>query len=149
MPRRYPPSPVASRLASRSVGRLLFTPRLKFFPQTLASHQKKVYICGAYRSGARYGVRGRDADIMNRKRLLRLFLVCVNLANSHFKQEYGNGRCLHRYDIPGRGSREASYGYIIIQREASALLLSLKWAMREPLKVGRAQYRFSRFFYTH
>ena len=54
----------------------------QIFPQTLASHQKKVYICGAYRSGARYGVRGRDADIMNRKRLLRLFLVFRNLANS-------------------------------------------------------------------
>ena len=82
---------------------------------------------------------GAGCRHINRKRLLRLFLSFRNLANSHFKQEYGNGRCLHRYGIPGRGSREASYGHIIIRREASALLFSFKWAMREHLYTGRAK----------
>ena len=41
---------------------------------------------------------GRDADIINRKRLLRLFLTYRNLANSKSDQGYGNGRCLRRYD---------------------------------------------------
>ncbi len=64
---------------------------------------------------------------------LRYFLICRNLANSFF-----GVKNVATVDAFGMIIVRLLEVYIVIQREASALLFLLQWAMREPLQVVRA-----------
>lgn len=69
-----------------------------------------------------------------------LFLTIQNFATSNLSQGLGNGRCLVVCIIICRQhvNADSICSYIIQLREASALSVPLRWAMRRPCMEERA-----------